>query len=69
LIPSERNTSSKAADELAVAIADQDARPLLRIGQRHEQVARLLRDPGAVWVGGDACEVDATPPHSMKKNT
>jgi hypothetical protein len=45
--------------ELGVAISDQDAGPLLLIGQSHDQVARLFGDPGAVWVRGDADEIDA----------
>ncbi len=45
--------------ELAVAVADHEARLLLLLGQRHDQVARLLGDPGAVWVGGDAGEMHA----------
>src|SRR6266542_3693808 len=46
--------------ELAVAVADQEARPLLLVGDRHDQVARLLRDPGAVRVRGHAGQMHAT---------
>src|SRR5438034_1155209 len=48
--------------ELAIAIADQEAGPLLLLVQGHDQVPRLLLDPGAVWVGGDACQMHAAPP-------
>src|SRR6266511_4118128 len=46
--------------ELAVAVANQEARPLLLVGDRHDQVARLLRDPGAVGVSGHAGQMHAT---------
>src|SRR5437868_9390895 len=38
----------EAARELAVAVADQEARPPLV--QAHDQVTRLLLDPGAIGV-------------------
>jgi hypothetical protein len=47
--------------EFTVAVADQDARPLLQLGEDHRQIARLLDNPGTVGVGGDASEIDATP--------
>src|SRR3954453_19209972 len=49
----------EADRELAVAVADQEARPLLLLGEAHDQVARLLFDPGAVRVGGYAAEMHA----------
>jgi hypothetical protein len=45
--------------ELAVAVADQEPRPLLLFGPLHHQVARLLRDPSTVRVGGHTSEMDA----------
>jgi hypothetical protein len=48
-IPSERKTSSKPALN-AVAVANEVARRRLLPGQRQEQVARLLHNPGAVGV-------------------
>src|ERR1043166_4079647 len=45
--------------ELAVAVADQEPGPLLLLGQLHHQVARLLRDPSTVRVGGHTSEMDA----------
>src|SRR5919198_6483000 len=50
----------EAGSELAVAVADQEARLLLLIGDRHDQVARLLRDPGAVRISGHAGQMHAT---------
>src|SRR6266545_2265068 len=47
--------------EFDVAVADQEPMPLLLVGQGHRQVARLLHDPGAVGIGGDAGEIHATP--------
>src|SRR6266545_1306193 len=47
--------------EFAVAVADQDPMPLLLLGERHRQVARLLHDPGSVGIGGDTGEIHATP--------
>src|SRR4029453_11977248 len=49
--------------EFAVAVADQDPMPmpLVLLGEGHRQVARLLLDPGAVGIGGDAGEIDAGP--------
>jgi hypothetical protein len=43
--------------ELAVAVVDQEAHPLVKAGEA--EVARLLGDPGAGRVGGAASEVDA----------
>src|SRR6266496_1616064 len=43
--------------ELAVAVVDQEADPLKDAGEA--EVARLLGDPGAGWVGRATGEVDA----------
>jgi hypothetical protein len=48
LIPSLRNSWSKATVKLAVAIVDQETRPLENVGEA--EVARLLNDPGSGWV-------------------
>src|SRR6266496_3926339 len=48
----------EAAAELGVAIVDQQAQRLLRIVDRHQQVARLLGCPGARRVGGAGDELD-----------
>src|SRR5436190_23444452 len=45
--------------ELAVAVADHDARQLLLLGERHDQVAGLLRNPGAIRVSGHPEQMDA----------
>src|SRR3989442_1547161 len=45
--------------EFAVAVADQEARPLVLVCQGHDQVPRLLCDPGPIRVRGDAGEMDA----------
>src|SRR5712691_10242433 len=47
--------------ELDVAIADQDPRMLPLLAQGDEHVARMLRDPGAVRMGGDTGDVHAAP--------
>ena len=52
-----RNTSSKAAAELAVSIVDQEPHPLEDTGEA--EVAGLLGDPGAGRVRRAAREVDA----------
>jgi hypothetical protein len=59
LIPSELKTSSKVAVNLLSRSRIKKVRPLLLLGESHGQVARLLGDPGAVRVGGDADEVHA----------
>jgi hypothetical protein len=43
--------------ELGVAIADEEPEELVGIVEVHEQVAGLLGQPGAGWVGGDAEDV------------
>src|SRR6266516_3689347 len=50
----------EVARELAVAVADQEARPHPFVVESHQQVARLLGHPGAVGVSGDARDVHAT---------
>src|SRR5436190_17006846 len=45
--------------ELAVAVAAHDARRLLLLGGRHDQVAGLLRNPGAIRVSGHPEQMDA----------
>jgi hypothetical protein len=48
----------EAPAELGVAIADQEAERLLATIDSHEQVARLLRDPGACRVRRASNELD-----------
>src|SRR6266540_4351804 len=48
----------EGAAVLAVAVPDQEADTLVR--EVEAEVARLLRHPGAVWVGGAAGEADAS---------
>ena len=43
--------------EFAVPVADQEPEPVRAIAEVHQQVAGLLRDPGAGGVGGDPGEV------------
>src|SRR5919204_5156928 len=59
LIPSERKTSSKTAVNLLSRSRIRTRRPLLLLGDRHDQVARLLRDPGAVRISGHAGQMHA----------
>jgi hypothetical protein len=47
-----------AARELGVAIVDQEAARLLAIIKSHQQVARLLGNPGARWVRRAGDELD-----------
>jgi hypothetical protein len=47
--------------EFGVAVADQDPMALGLLSDGHDQVARLLRHPGTVGIGGDAGEIHATP--------
>jgi hypothetical protein len=47
-----------AAAEPGVAIVDQEAERLLAIVERHQEVARLLRDPGASWIRCAGDELD-----------
>jgi hypothetical protein len=47
-----------ASTELGVAIVDDEAERLLAILERHQQVARLLGDPGACRVRGTGDELD-----------
>ena len=49
----------EVARELAVTIADQKARPQPFVVESHQQVARLLGDPGSVRIGADPRKVDA----------
>jgi hypothetical protein len=53
--------------ELAVAVVNEEARPLENAGKG--EVARLLHDPGARRVGGAAGQVTPRLASSMKKNT
>jgi hypothetical protein len=48
----------EAAAELGVAIVDQETERLLAIVEVHQQVARLLVDPGACWVRRAGDELD-----------
>ncbi len=50
----------EVARELAVAVADQEARPHPFVVESHQQVVRLLGHPGALRVSGDARDVHAT---------
>jgi hypothetical protein len=45
--------------EFAVPVADQEPEPVRAIAEVHQQVAGLLRDPGAGGVGGDPGDVHA----------
>jgi hypothetical protein len=47
------------AGELAVAIPDQQRQACHTVAEVHQEIARLLSDPGTGGVGGDAEEVDA----------
>jgi hypothetical protein len=51
--------------ELAVAIADQEANRRRSLRQGPGELASLLGDPGAVWVGRAAGEVTRRLPSSM----
>jgi hypothetical protein len=59
-MPSLRNTSSKAAGELAVAIVDRETHPLDNVGEA--EVARLLKDPGSGRIRRATGKVDAPAP-------
>jgi hypothetical protein len=48
------------AGELAVAVLDQEREACQTVVEVHQEIARLLSDPGTGGVGGDAQEVDAT---------
>src|SRR6266511_1093054 len=48
----------EAAAELGVAIVDEEAERLPAVIERHQEVARLLGDPGACWVRGAGDEFD-----------
>ncbi len=58
-----------AATELGVAIMDEEAERLLAIIESHEQVARLLGDPGARWVRRAAKNSTRRLSSEMKKST
>jgi len=58
-----------AATELGVAIVDEEAERLLAIIESHEQVARLLGDPGARWVRRAAKNSTRRLSSEMKKST
>ena len=47
--------------EFDVAVADQDPRLSALVAEGREQLARLLGDPAAVGMSGDAGDVDAPP--------
>ncbi len=49
----------EVAGELAVAVADQEAKRCLLLLERPGELARLLGDPGSGRVGGAADQVDA----------
>jgi hypothetical protein len=51
--------SVEVPGELAVAVADQEAKPTRLVLKRPGELACLLSDPGAGWVGGAAGEVNA----------
>ena len=59
----------EVADELAVAVADQEPERARLLLERPGELACLLGDPGAGWVGGAAGEVNPRLPSSMKKST
>jgi hypothetical protein len=48
----------KAVGELRVMVADKEAQLPSLLAQRQQEVAGLLGDPAAVWVGGHAGEMD-----------
>src|SRR6266536_1560485 len=58
-MPSLRKTGVEVARVLAVAIADKEAKRRRSVSQCPGELAGLLGDPGAVWVGGAAGEVYA----------
>jgi len=49
----------EVAGELAVAVANQEAKRSCSLVERPGELARLLGDPGVGWVGGAAGQVDA----------
>jgi hypothetical protein len=49
----------EGSGELAVAVADEEPEALVGVVEVHEQVARLLCEPGSGRVGGDAEDVDS----------
>jgi hypothetical protein len=49
----------EGSGELAVAVADEEPEALVVVVEVHEQVARLLSEPGSGRVGGDAQDVDS----------
>ena len=51
--------SIKVAGELAVAVADQEAKPARLLLERPGELASLLVDPRSVGIGGAASDVDA----------
>src|SRR6266511_3931227 len=57
-----------AATELGVAIVDQEAERLLVIIERHQEVARLLGDPGARWIRRAGDQLDPGLSSEMKKS-
>jgi hypothetical protein len=59
----------EATAELGVAIVNQEAERSLAIVERHQQVARLLRDPGAGRVRVQATNSIGRLPSEMKKST
>jgi hypothetical protein len=58
-MPSLAEDRVEVARELAVAVADQEAKPCRLFLECPGELARLLGDPGAARVGGAAGEVDA----------
>ena len=49
----------EGSGELAVAVADEEPEALVGVVEVHEQVARLLCEPGSGRMGGDAQDVDS----------
>lgn len=54
-----QRSAIKDAGELGVAIPDQERETRHTVVEVHQKIARLLSDPGAGGVRGDAEEVDA----------
>jgi hypothetical protein len=53
----------EGAGELRVPVAQREAQPPSSFAKHQQEVAGLLGDPGAIWVGGHSGEVDASGVH------
>jgi hypothetical protein len=59
-IPAAMNTVSKTGGELGVAIVEQEPKPGRALVEVHQQVTRLLSNPGAGWMGRHPDHMDLT---------